>query len=416
MVGSPKVGGLPASVLVLFALLLPVSGVVLPAVVGLPAAAVAAQSERGTLGLGGSPGLPADAILPFRAGVSDEVLFDAMVQNLGDRRAWLRIESDGPVGVEVALADAFVPAFEPGEQRRVALVVRVGPNLPVGDHAVRFSLIPSATSGPTAGGATYAPGLGGRFVVRVGGAEARVRVVSRDLLEDAVMPGGKLALYALAPGSPPVLLERTGADALERTVVPGVFRASFERPALDPAAPPVRTAVEFLLQDGADETVILGVVGISVFTLDVDTAPDGRGGVEHADVRIALRNRLEAVRRPLTLELEVRRDGDLVEVLELSTLLELPSGVTTTSSRYRPAGGFVPGEWAFDVRLASGWIAVGPDAPASFVVASRAVEGWVDGWLRLVLPLAVLCVALVTFWWARNRAEHSARQRAAPTS
>jgi hypothetical protein len=239
-------------------------------------------------------------------------------------------------------------------------------------------------------------------VVRVGGAEARVRLVSRDLLEDAVMPGGKLALYALTPGSPPVLLERTGADALERTVVPGLFRASFERPALDPAAPPVRTAVEFLLQDGADETVTLGVVGISVFTLDVDAALDGRGGVEYADVRIALRNRLEPVRRPLTLELEVRRDGDLVEVLELSTLLGLPSGVTTTSSRYRPAGGFVPGEWAFDVRLASGWIAVGPDAPISFAVTPHDADGSVDGWLRLMLPLAVLLVVLVAFRWARD--------------
>jgi len=408
---SPDVGGPPARLLVLIVLTLAAFGVVLPALSGLPTATALAQSGGSTLGLGGSPGLPADAILPFRAGVAGELLFEATVQNLGERRAWLRVESDGPVGVEVALADVFVPAFEPGEQRRVGLVVRVGPNLPVGDHAVRFSLIPSATSGPVAGGATYAPGLGGRFVVRVGGAEARVRLVSRDLLEDDVMAGGQLELYALEPGSPPVLLERTGEDALERTVVPGLFRASFERPALDPAAPPVRTAVEFMLQDGADETVVLGVVGISVFTLDVETAPNADGGVEHADVRIALRNRLEAVRRPLTLELEVRRDGEIVEMLELSTLLELPSGVTTTSSRYRPAGGFVPGEWAFDVRLASGWIAVAPDAPVSFVVSSGTEDGAADWWLRAALPLGVLLVVIVALVLDRRRAVRIAQRR-----
>jgi hypothetical protein len=374
-------------------------------VVLLPTAGVSAQEAGRTpprpggelLGLGGSPGLPADAILPFRAGVADQVRFEATVQNLGDARAWLRVESTGPVGVEVALADAFVPPLEPGEQRRIPLVLRVGSTLPVGDHPVRFSLIPASSSGPTAGGASYAPGLGGRLVVRVGGAEARVRLLTRDLLADSAMSGGLLELYALEPGSPAVLLERTDEIMLERTVVPGPFRASFERPALDPSAPPVRTAVEFVLGDGADETIVLGVVGISVFTLEVEPRMDVEGGVEHADLRVALRNRLETVRRPLVLELEVRRDGELVELLELSTLLELPVGVTTTGTRYRPAGGFLPGEWAFDVRLGSGWIAVGPDAPVSFVVARSASSVSAGEWLRVAVPLIVLLVVLGAF-------------------
>ena len=362
----------------------------------LPAASAFAQSSeqgRGMQGLGGNPGLSADATVPFRAGIAGELRFEATVQNLGDERAGLRVTTDGPAEVRVRFADGFVAPLDPGEQRRIPLVLEVGPNLAFGDHPVRFTLSPTSPAGPVAG-FSLAPGLSGRVVVQTRGAEARVRVVARDLLEDAAAQGGEIALYALQPGDPPLLLEATGADELERVVVPGAFRASFERPALDPDAPPVRTAVDFDLSDGADETVTLRVVGFSVFTLDVTPSSSEDGRVEHADVQVMLRNRLEPVRRPLDLELEVRRDGRLVEILGLSTLLELPTGVTTSSSRYRPAGGFTPGLWEFDVRLASGWIAVGPDEPAAFVVPGAGGDALMgrSGLLTVIAALAALGV------------------------
>lgn len=353
-----------------------------------------AGSDGGSLlGLGGSPGLPADAVLPLRAGVAGEIAFEATVQNLGDSRVGLRVATEGHESIEVAFAEGFIAPFDPGEQRSVPLVLRVGPGLPVGDHPVSFSLTPTSAAGPVAG-FSVAPGIGGRAIVRAGGAAARVRLVARDLLEDSAMTGGLLSLYALSDDTVPVLLEEAGGVELDRSVPPGIFRATFERRALDPDAPPVRTATDFELTDGADVTVVLGVVGFSVFTLDVEPSSDGDGGVEHADVRIALRNRLEAVRRPLVLELEVRRDGGLVEVLELSTLLELPTGVTSSSTRYRPAGGFTPGEWAFDVRLASGWIGVGPDEPARFTVLGGGA-GWGGALSMTALVVRAALVILV---------------------
>ena len=353
------------------------------------AAPVDGPGER--LGLGGDPGLPADAVVPFRAGVADTLTFDASVQNLGDTRVGLTVRSDGPDGVSVALADAFVAPLDPGEQRRIPLVLTVGDVVPVGDHPVRFTIAPVPAAGPVAG-VSYAPGLGGRVVVRVNGAEAKVRVVAQDVVADAPTAPGRLSLFALQPESEPLLLEEVDAAELERSVVPGVFRAAYERPALDPDAPPVRTAVDFTLPDGADETVVLDVVGFSVFTLDVTPGRDDAGDVVHADVQVTLRNRLEPVRRPLVLELEVRRDGRLVELLELSTLLQLPTGVTTTSNRYRPMGGFTPGEWQFDVRLASGWFGVGPAAPARIDVAAEDAAAEVS---TLNTPLVVVLAGLL---------------------
>lgn len=387
-------GALPAAPRVLLARLLAGLLAGLLAVSTAPAVAQSSDEGRGVQGLGGNPGLPADATVPFRAGIAGELRFEATVQNLGDERAGLRVTTDGPAEVRVRFADGFVAPLDPGEQRRIPLVLEVGPNLAFGDHPVRFTLSPTSPAGPVAG-FSLAPGLSGRVVVQTRGAEARVRVVARDLLDDAAAQGGEIALYALQPGDPPLLLEATGEDELARVVVPGAFRASFERPALDPEAPPVRTAVDFDLPDGADETVTLGVVGFSVFTLEVTPSSSEDGRVEHADVQVMLRNRLEPVRRPLDLELEVRQDGRLVEILGLSTLLELPTGVTTSSSRYRPVGGFTPGLWEFDVRLASGWIAVGPDEPVGFVVPGAEGDGLAgrSGLLMAVAALVVLGAA-----------------------
>ena len=325
----------------------------------------AAAGER--LGLGGDPGLPADAIVPFRAGVAGTLDFEASVQNLGDTRVGLAVRAEGPGGVVVALADTAPPSLAPGEQRAIPLVLRVGDDLPVGDHTVRFAIAPTPYSGPVAG-VSYAPALGGRVVVRVSGAEAKVRVVAQDVLLDEPTEQGRVSLYALQPDAEPLLLESVDAEALERRVVPGAFRAAFERPAVEPDAPPVRTTVDFALPDGADETVVLDVVGFRVATLDVTPGVDAAGDLVHADVDVTLENRLEALRRPMVLELEVRRDGRLVEVLELGRVVSLPTGVTTTSNRYRPPDGFVPGEWQFDVRLASGWFGTGPTAPARLAV------------------------------------------------
>ena len=368
------------------------------------------------LGLGGDPGLPADAVVPFRAGVADSLTFDASVQNLGDTRVGLTVRSDGPDGVRVALAEAFVAPLDPGEQRTVPLVLQVGDLLPVGDHEVRFTIAPVPAAGPVAG-VSYAPGLGGRVVVRVNGEEATVRIVAQDTVADEPTEPGRLSLFALQRTGP-LLLEEVDAAELERRVVPGTFRAAYERPALDPDAPPVRAVADFTLPDGADETVVLDVVGFSVFTLDVTPGLDGDGDVVHADVQVTLRNRLEPVRRPLALELEVRRDGRLVELLELSTLLELPTGVTSTSSRYRPPGGFVPGEWQFDVRLASGWFGVGPAAPAALAIdgdAAGSVAG--PGGVNRVLVAVVvglLLVAVGGLWVSRPRRRPAERGAEAP--
>lgn len=375
------------------ALLVAVALTVPPSTLTLAPARAQAGSEGGSLlGLGGNPGLPADAVLPFRAGVAGAIGFEATVQNLGDSRVGLRVTTEGHESIEVAFAEGFIAPLDPGEQRSIPVVLRVGPGLPAGDHPVSFSLTPVSVAGPVVG-FSVAPGIGGRAIVRAGGAAARVRIVARDLLEDSAMTTGRVSLYVLSDTTAPLLLEEADAGELDRSVLPGMFRATFERPALDPDAPPVRTATDFALSDGADETVVLSVVGFSVFTLDVEPSFDDDGGVEHADVRITLRNRLEVVRRPLVLELQVRKDGELVEIIELSTLLELPTGVTSSNSRYRPAGGFTSGEWALDVRLGSGWIGIGPDEPARFMVSEG--RGAARGGASSMMVVGLLVLGLI---------------------
>lgn len=345
--------------------------------------------DAGRLGLGGDPGLAADAVIPFRAGVADHLTFEASVQNLSDARVGLTVRSDGPPEVSVTLADTAPPSLAPGEQQRIPLVLRVGATLPVGDHPVRFTIAPAPYSGPVAG-VSYAPGIGGRVLVRVTGAEATVRLVARDVLLDEPTESGRLSLYALQPDAEPLLLGEAETSELVRSVVPGMFRAAFERPAVDEAAEPVTTTVDFTLVDGADETVNLDVVGFRVADLEVTPGVDAAGDVVHADVAVTLRNRLEPLRRPMVLELEVRRDGRLVEVLELARVLWLPTGETTTSNRYRPPGGFEPGKWQFDVRLAAGWFGVGPQAPIRLGITGDgpAAAGQLNQ--RLVVVLAVL--------------------------
>jgi hypothetical protein len=51
------------------------------------------------------------------------------------------------------------------------------------------------------------------------------------------------------------------------------------------------------------------------------------------------------------LELDVLRDGELVETFSLGRSISLPTGDTTIANRYIPPTGFASGEWTFVLRL-----------------------------------------------------------------
>jgi hypothetical protein len=80
----------------------------------------------------------------------------------------------------------------------------------------------------------------------------------------------------------------------------------------------------------------------------IDALPDAAAPVYLEVSAVITNGEAEAIGE---LELDVLRDGELVETFSLGRSISLPTGDTTIANRYIPPTGFASGEWTFVLRL-----------------------------------------------------------------
>jgi hypothetical protein len=363
-------------VLVLLALV----AVLLPVLLSVPQPAAAERLPRDTdlptFGLGGSSELPPDAVLPFS--INRPTRYESAV--------FIRSSSSVPVDIVMAtnlpsgiVAEALIDlplTLAPGEGKRIPFALTSEEGLSTGlfDAIVSFNV---TYTGPLPPGITFLPGFSSFFRVQnIGGATAKVTVKSVNI-DDGRPARGQLSLYFRPPSGGSTLIDTREGDTLVRDVPAGAYEARFRIDGL------VEQSKEFRVEAGEERTVTIEIRGIT-FLLTLAQPIQREGATEAARLAMVIRNNLRRFVGPVTFDVEVRRNDELVENFRIAELPELPEGSTQQQSTYVPPDGFSRGLWTFRFSVSTPDYTVTAAEVPEFSVGFRFTLRSIRGWLILV--------------------------------
>lgn len=312
----------------------------------LVAGLAAPAGVRADEGLGGGFSFRPGTVFPLPQGSPLSYGARAFVQSTYATAIEVAITSDAPPGIRVSLDQGETVSLVRGGRRYIPFTIGVDGSALPGRYPVNVSILRSDVPRPSGGGVAMAPAIVTSFVVEVVGASATVTVnaVSRD--DGRPITGDLTLTYAGSTGD--VVLAEVLGSTLTRAVAPGPYRATFTIPGL------VQETREFTIVANEAKTVTIEVTGVQFITAAANPVLDGDRGVVSANLVAIVRNNLEDIQGPVDFSVEVRRDGDPVETVQLASLPVLPTGDTTQRSSYRPPRGFSAGVWSFHFVVTNG--------------------------------------------------------------
>lgn len=371
------------------------------AVVALLSGDVGAQGEPSTtaapaVALGGGASFPPNSVVEMLPGQVTGASNSLYVMNAGSEPAEVEFVSFADPGI-VGVPEASRFTLQPDERTDVPFSIEVSESVPPGEYSLSVMLRqadqPSGEgSAPPGGGeVTFLPGISARLIVRVVGDGSELTVRGVNAFDGSPVVGRIVVTWKGSSGDV-VVAEETGSE-ITRTLAPGDYHLMFE--------------IEGFSQNERDVTLAAGESTTETFELEVvsfDTAvakPAYEGSeIVSADIRAAVTNQLAEIAGPVTLEVEVVRDGEKLDDLVIQELNLLPTGKTEFSDSYRPDGGWEPGTYRFVFSLVTpAYTIQAPDEPEIVVDEPAGIVPVVVG----IAALVILVVVVVAVWLSRRR-------------
>lgn len=279
----------------------------------------------------------------------------------------------------------------PGEGVRVRFSIAVADAAAPGDHRVTVQLVRTDIEAKP-GQIISIPAIGTSFTVRVRGESAAINVSAVNAQNGRPVEG-TLTLAARAGPNAFFEVARRDASELQATVAPGDYRAAYLLSGREMAADKVRVE--------ANETAAVRLEVDTVSFVTVAAKPVKEGDrIAVAELVAAVENHLAPMAGPAVIRAHVHHNRKQLETVTLQQLDELELGVTEAKLTYRPARGFLPGEYRFVFELTTPQLTLRAAKVARFT-ADRGQS------LPLVLvyaTFAALAVGLAVWLLARRRA------------
>ena len=379
-------------------------------------ATVAPQSETPSpsevVGIGGSPQFPQGAAFPFVAGSPTPFRASVFLQNGGSREAAIQATFTAPPGVQVLIAGGNIFTLPAGESRKVDFDVVVGSSVVQGKYPVTLSFgqtnVPSAPPGVI----RRAPGFSTKFIVDVTSDVGSLIARAESEDDRAPIKGTFTLIYLGSQGNVPLL--SVDGFSLTRQVVPGRYRISFVIPGL------AQTSQDVTVTRAKTSQVVLRVSGVRFGAVSAKPVQSGKTIVS-ADLSAEIISSLRNVPGPVVLTVLVRRNGQDVDTVTVSTLASLTRGSSVQNYSYRPTAGFTSGTWSFQYSLKGRYFTIDAPSNPQFVVQG---SGFWNDRTRMVaiVALAATLVALVgASWWfilarRRRKKDEDEEQELTPVS
>ena len=364
----------------------------LAGVVGMNLALIASPPAAADVGLGGGTEFLTGSTFPFVAGEAGRIETAMYVQNIGADVAEVELQAGLPTGVELEPLDESPMLLNPGQMRTYPFAINVSEAVAPGLYDVIVTIAQTNVQ-PEEGseGSVYRPAVAGNFVIEVVGESSTVTV--KPISDATGLPArGQIGLFYLTGQSGPLLIDSVEGTELTRDVVPGRYLATFDVPGLQ------RQEVDFEVGEDEQRTIELEIPTLSFTYVGAQPSVDADGDVITAELVVAVNNSLRRIQGPVRFEVEVARGAELVETITLSTLAELPPGITEQRVSYRPLEGFAGGNWQFRFFVANPDFRIeAPDRP-SIDVPGIVQSNW-EYFALGVATLLVIALAMPRRWW-----------------
>lgn len=248
----------------------------------------------------------------------------------------------------------------------------------------------------------FVPGVTQNFTIKVVGeaATARVRVVDSFKKE----PISGLVSVARVTGSVRTEVARQPTAELSLRAVPGTYEASVF---LDGRRVATK---QFSLKKDEFQDVLIEVQAI--FLREVSLLPRKTNGkLVNIEVTATVENSMRALPNA-TLVLEVLRNANKLETVEMQKFAPLELGPTSASVRYVPKDGWKPGRYTFVARLEAPEFTVKAASEPSYSVGGSVAGTF--GWILGGAGIAALATAGAAAFLIRKRRANAVGGRAIP--
>lgn len=346
-------------------------------------------------GLGGGAQFAAGTTFPFVGGITSHIDSAMNVQNLGQFDAELEFSSNVPAGVTVEAVSKKPVFVRPGAMVNVPFRITVSPLVASGTYEV-LSTIKQVNVPEVSGGTTYAPAVGTKFFIRVFGAGTNLTVKAFNI-ETKQSIKGILSLFYVGERGTQTLIETKVDTRLERKVVPGKYRASFEIAGL------TQKFVDFEVLPKKNKVVFIGVHALEIIAVKADPKYQDDGSVNQVDLTLGLRNGIARLEGPISFSTKVYLNGELQDTWTFSTLPDLSVGITEQKARYVTGSPLSPGKWKFVFVVSTEDFKVVSHEAKPFFIE----ESMLDQILRFGMYAIAIGVWSFFFWllWRRRKRE-----------
>ncbi len=340
-------------------------------------------------GVGGGASFDSQSTYPYVAGITSEIPLEFFVQNLGDGPVEIGMGGETPAGISYIPFEENV-VLPSGAVTNYRFAVQVGSETPPGEYQLVPTIRPQIIL-DSEGGSTYIPGIAGQLVARVVGASADVTIRARNFYTGTPVNGTLSLFYADTP-TLPVRIAETEEPVLQTKVVPGNYIAKFDVAGLQ------TVEQEFFIEEGENREIVIEVKGLQFTLASAQPITDRDGNIVGADLVAVVRNDLTRIEKPVSLEVDISRNGNLVENLVLAQFPELAEGVTQQRFNYAPDGGFQGGLWEFQFKLVSAdFVLEAPEVDSFEVPSFFEANFWTI--LTVLAFLVLIALALPRRFW-----------------
>lgn len=361
-------------------------------------------SAEDKYGLGGGSSLPQKASVGVFPGQELPRLGEMLVENIGTQPAEVAFTTNAPQGLAVVSSRPKM-TLQPGEAATVQLSATIDDQTAPGDYSVIGQY--SQTNVPPGPGGTiaYAPAVNTTINFAVKGATSTVTIKAVSENDGSPVAGNFVLGFVSTTGQDIPVATQKGTQ-LTAKVAPGRYRATFEIPGL------VSQKLDFVLEDNETRVLEIKLKAVSFFVVGAKPQKSG-DAVTSANIVASVKNDITPIPGPVTVVVNVSKDGQPLETTELDKLPTLPSGLTDLKQNYVPAEGFKAGStYAFEFQVITPKFTVtGPEVP------SFDVSWWTT--IKLVAAaagaLVVLAALIFLFLLLRRRRRKDDDPVAPPT-
>lgn len=321
-------------------------------------------------------------VIPMTAGQTNGPTMQLRVDNAGTQKAEVEFSSTAPNGITVNPTKTTA-TLEPTKGTAFDFGVSVAPSQAPGDYEVRVTA-KQTNVGNGEGGIVFAPAVNATFVVKVSGesGSAHVRAVAKGT--DTPVSGEITIGYNSPDGRPLVPVQTVTGSEMTATLAPGNYVAQFANQGQ------VQVDSPFAITANQNVSVTLEVDAI-YFAMAAALPQPSSDNVVSAKLVASVNNKVREVTTPVTVKVNVQRDGNQIDTVELHRAPSLPLGLTEMSETYVPSAGWAAGTYTFEFQLVTQDYTVTTTADKPIVISGG------FPWLWVLVGAAVIVVLVIIF-------------------